>query len=740
MFNNRFNSSKNDPLIEAVKQAQAEGDLRRQAVAYVNEQFGVFSRNAVVREDLAAYDAAIEEAVKCMKEGKPNDGNLANNYPPYDKVTRGDVVAGALGKDQMGGKKKKMEEKKMWEGQEDSSSGLPPSAAATQAAKQTPTPASTPKKTSTSDLSSTFSSARGATGMQEAQLDELKKPTAKTAMKAYHRAYDSDVQSGEGERSNRLYKWKQKHLPGKSARNQKDTGKADLPDVSNTEFHKAGYPGHVTKGGKLTKSATKETKSDIKSRLGKHTAPHLPEEAMNEEKWIQAAIKKKGALHKDLGVSQKKKIPLKSLKAASDDPGKTGKRARLALTLRKLHERLESDSFKAAQGTGKSVNEVAMGMPPAITPPAIAGQRMPGIIKRSGTASGKFVNQTSVKANQPPKTGTALAPAGNRLPTATGGTKLPVPTGSNSVTAASAPKASAGSGFTYSRGPSTPGVNPPHPSEKIGGFGNFKPASSGGGLGALSKGIGSAVAKVARFAANPVVGGVAAAMDPTPANQGENEFARQAKYGQKAAAPKPAEPAAAKPAAPAKQSFSQAYRAARDAASAAKQDPNKAQFKWTNEKGKEGTYQAAATKKDYVPASKQFKTNVDTSASAPLPPARPKDLTPTSASSTTTAKTSPAANSDKIATQIAGGKLGSPESVATSVKSSKPAQATSDNMSPEKTAGASFTPAPDVKQSFGSSQDLAKDIANKTQEPKKAPVVRNMQESVQVGSNKYRIV
>jgi hypothetical protein len=38
---------------------------------------------------------------------KPNDGNLANNYPPYDKVTRGDVIAGATGKDEMGGKKKK---------------------------------------------------------------------------------------------------------------------------------------------------------------------------------------------------------------------------------------------------------------------------------------------------------------------------------------------------------------------------------------------------------------------------------------------------------------------------------------------------------------------------------------------------------------------------------------------------------------------------------------------------------
>ena len=45
------------------------------------------------------------EIAKKVEEA--NDGNLANNYPPYDKVTRGDVIAGRLGKDQMGGKKKK---------------------------------------------------------------------------------------------------------------------------------------------------------------------------------------------------------------------------------------------------------------------------------------------------------------------------------------------------------------------------------------------------------------------------------------------------------------------------------------------------------------------------------------------------------------------------------------------------------------------------------------------------------
>jgi len=44
---------------------------------------------------------------KVKKTDEANDGNLANNAKPYDKVTQGDVVAGRLGKDEMGGKKKK---------------------------------------------------------------------------------------------------------------------------------------------------------------------------------------------------------------------------------------------------------------------------------------------------------------------------------------------------------------------------------------------------------------------------------------------------------------------------------------------------------------------------------------------------------------------------------------------------------------------------------------------------------
>jgi len=46
---------------------------------------------------------------KMMEEdevAEANDGNLANNAPPYDKVTHGDVITGRLGKDHLGGKRK----------------------------------------------------------------------------------------------------------------------------------------------------------------------------------------------------------------------------------------------------------------------------------------------------------------------------------------------------------------------------------------------------------------------------------------------------------------------------------------------------------------------------------------------------------------------------------------------------------------------------------------------------------
>ena len=53
-------------------------------------------------------------------------------------------------------------------------------------------------------------------------------------------------------------------------------------------------------------------------------------------KWIQKAIKKPGALRKELGVAAGKKIPAKKLNAAAKKGGKLGQRARLAKTLSKM--------------------------------------------------------------------------------------------------------------------------------------------------------------------------------------------------------------------------------------------------------------------------------------------------------------------------------------------------------------------------------------------------------------------
>ena len=52
--------------------------------------------------------------------------------------------------------------------------------------------------------------------------------------------------------------------------------------------------------------------------------------------WISDAIRKPGALKESLGVSKDKPIPAKTLAKAAKAPGKMGKRARLAQTLKGL--------------------------------------------------------------------------------------------------------------------------------------------------------------------------------------------------------------------------------------------------------------------------------------------------------------------------------------------------------------------------------------------------------------------
>ena len=56
------------------------------------------------------------------------------------------------------------------------------------------------------------------------------------------------------------------------------------------------------------------------------------------KKWIQAMHMKKGALHKEMGVPEGKKIPASKLSAAASKGGTLGRRARLAQTLKGFHK------------------------------------------------------------------------------------------------------------------------------------------------------------------------------------------------------------------------------------------------------------------------------------------------------------------------------------------------------------------------------------------------------------------
>lgn len=59
----------------------------------------------------------------------------------------------------------------------------------------------------------------------------------------------------------------------------------------------------------------------------------------SKKNWIDKAIKKPGTLRRTLGVKEGETIPVSKLKAAAKKPGKTGQRARFALTLRKFNKK-----------------------------------------------------------------------------------------------------------------------------------------------------------------------------------------------------------------------------------------------------------------------------------------------------------------------------------------------------------------------------------------------------------------
>lgn len=73
--------------------------------------------------------------------------------------------------------------------------------------------------------------------------------------------------------------------------------------------------------------------------MGDMKSSKMPTKKMakgGKSNWIEGAIKKPGALHKQMNVPKGQKIPPRKLAAAAKKPGKLGQRARLAQTLGKM--------------------------------------------------------------------------------------------------------------------------------------------------------------------------------------------------------------------------------------------------------------------------------------------------------------------------------------------------------------------------------------------------------------------
>lgn len=103
--------------------------------------------------------------------------------------------------------------------------------------------------------------------------------------------------------------------------------------------------GHVKSEGKNTLPSGKTQKhydrmeNFRKEQDAEPASPASETDKMSKGgKWIAGAIKKPGALRKELGVKKGEKIPAKKLAMAAKKGGKEGKRARLAQTMKKFAE------------------------------------------------------------------------------------------------------------------------------------------------------------------------------------------------------------------------------------------------------------------------------------------------------------------------------------------------------------------------------------------------------------------
>ena len=88
---------------EKAKRAPAQKQSPKSAKTWGMKDSEKFdNRDGAPAKPKKEKEKEVDEGVYEAK--KKGDGNLANNAKPYDKVTKGDVIAGRLGKDEKGGK------------------------------------------------------------------------------------------------------------------------------------------------------------------------------------------------------------------------------------------------------------------------------------------------------------------------------------------------------------------------------------------------------------------------------------------------------------------------------------------------------------------------------------------------------------------------------------------------------------------------------------------------------------
>lgn len=192
--------------------------------------------------------------------------------------------------------------------------------------------------------------------------------------------------------------------------NKKAVGEVQvLPKRNKAENYKRGggdpsYVGaaSVTEDNKPVMSpkgidSSKRREPDVSDLYSSDQAKRLERGYKNggSANWIADAIKKPGALHKQLGVPEGEKIPAKKLAKAADKPGKLGQRARLAETLKRINKKRGGEVSQMPNLTvviadkGAKVPQMPMvppapmGAAPAPTPmPPAVGAPAPALIGR----------------------------------------------------------------------------------------------------------------------------------------------------------------------------------------------------------------------------------------------------------------------------------------------------------------------------------------------------------------------